>query len=153
MLQAQLAAKQAALTELDVLANAAGTAAAQNSALSTELADKARALADQDRKIAAMRDQVDFVTLSLNDGDLAVYKGYFGCRLMSVERKLYSCNTAICQGNGVWKENSNHCILLFFFLSDSVNMTDIRMCQGLTCMQRGTPVGLYGADAGCNFVA
>lgn len=64
MLQAQLAAKQAALTELDVLADAAGAAAAQNSALSTELADKSRALADRDRKIAAMRDQVISVTLS-----------------------------------------------------------------------------------------
>ncbi len=58
MLQAQLAAKRAALTELDVLADAAGAAAAQNSALSTELADKARAIAEQDRKLAAMRDQV-----------------------------------------------------------------------------------------------
>lgn len=61
MLQAQLAAKQAALAELDVLADAAGTAAAQNSAMSTELADKARALADQERKIAAMRDQVQLL--------------------------------------------------------------------------------------------
>lgn len=58
VLQAQLAAKHAALAELDVLADAAGAAAAQNSVLSTELADKARALADQERKIAAMRDQV-----------------------------------------------------------------------------------------------
>jgi hypothetical protein len=58
VLRAQLAAKQAALAELDVLADAAATAAAENSALSTDLAEKARALAEQEQRIAELRDKV-----------------------------------------------------------------------------------------------
>lgn len=65
MLRAQLAAKQAALAELDILANAAEAAAAENSALSTDLAKKARALAEQEQKIAQLRDQVPLHTSAL----------------------------------------------------------------------------------------
>ena len=73
---------------------------------------------------------------------------------MSVERLFYSCSTAICQvSNGDYSENCNHIILLFLFCSDTVNRIDIRMCRGLACMQRATPVGLNGANAGCDLVA
>ena len=58
LLRQQLAAKQAALAELNTVAEAAEASAAQNAALSAELAAGARQLAEQSQRAGALRDQV-----------------------------------------------------------------------------------------------
>ena len=70
VLKMQLAAKEAALAQLEMLAITASESAEQSSALRTELARKTHQLADQAHQLAHLHDKVaGSSALHINDDD------------------------------------------------------------------------------------